>query len=110
MEDPLYTINCFLNADYEQSFDVQLNASNKVGDLKYAIARKRSLVLKGIDPVQLTLYHAVLQDSKDLAQEVSRKLSENPAPLMPSWRLSDIFSTDPPERMVHIIVQPPPSK
>jgi hypothetical protein len=111
MAGQLYTIYCVL-AD-EQDFNVfpiKVEASTTVCELNKAIVQENPNDLKGIDAKDLTLYRVDVKEppatrKKKLEERISELYKEEP--LDPFLMLSEVYTSGPPNAMVHIIVQSP---
>ena len=89
----------------EHPFSVDIKRSKTVDHLKKAILRKNPNDLKSIDAARLVLYKVQIPDGEDLErlapQAARQKLG------VPSRKLSKVFTTNPTEEVVSILVEVP---
>jgi hypothetical protein len=87
------------------SFRVDTQRSKDVYDLKKDILRERPNALKDIDAARLVLYKTEIPLGEDLEQLVPQAPREKLG--VPYRKLSEIFTTDPAEEVVSILVEVP---
>jgi hypothetical protein len=87
------------------SFPVDIKRSQTVGHLKDAILKKNPHDLKDIDARHLDLYKVDILNDDDLEQMAPQATREKLG--VPYRKLSEIFTTDPAEEVVSILVEIP---
>jgi hypothetical protein len=95
----------YIKGKKRSSFPILIQSSKTVGELKEAISEEASDVLWDVYPYRLVLYKVDLPDGKDPELWVSQNPKEELK--APSYMLSTIFSTTPPEGIVSIFVETP---
>jgi len=116
MAQTLYSLTCFLIGS-DGTFQVKIDRTELVGNLKDAIKEKKPVALKDVDADQLTLYkinvdvNATDKNTYILAvQDISQDLSnsQKATELNPVDELSEVFETGPPpKKKIHILVTCP---
>ena len=90
---------------FDSSFSVNIESSESIDDLKESILIKNPDELKGVGATRLTLYQVQLPDDETLEQSALQAWKHpGKKKLFPSQRLSEIFPTDPPARIISILV------
>jgi len=86
-------------------FSVNIQRSKTIDELKDAILSKRPNALKDIDAADLVLYKVDIPDDEDIEQSAPQ--AERQKLGVPSRKLSKIFTTNPTEEVVSILVEVP---
>jgi hypothetical protein len=106
----LYQIFCVFEDDIKDGFFVKLEPSATVYDLKKAIVQRNPNRLKDISARGLILYQVDIPGSAKAKEDVIKKrildLDEEES-LDPLQKLSQVYTTPPAEKTVHLIVQIP---
>jgi hypothetical protein len=89
----------------ERPFSVDIQRSKTVDHLKKAILRENPHDLKDIDARHLDLYKVDILNDDDLEQMAPQATKEKLG--VPYRKLSEIFTTDPAEEVVSILVEIP---
>ena len=97
-----------LGDDASHIFSVEIPKSKTVSTLKDAIKVKKSHTFQHIDADILVLWKVSIAVNGNLAENFDPDII-NDDPLLPVDLLSDIFSSAPVPRQLHIVVQAPPA-
>jgi hypothetical protein len=105
----IYTISCIVFGE-NRLFSVKIQENATVEELKEAIKAEKGM-FASVSANRITLYPVnILIEGDDLdmskvrAQIAVLHLSEQ---MRPSLKLHEYYSAAPPEKMLHILVQPP---
>jgi hypothetical protein len=101
-------LNCLvLGQDRSRVFQVTLNRTKSIADLKEGIKKKKKAVFDHVAADTLVLWKVSVRVDNELERDVeSLTLAEEESLSSPIEELGDVFS---PERgYVHVVVQPPP--
>jgi hypothetical protein len=104
---PSWTISCLVVGE-EIPFPINIQPDAFVAELKEVINAAKKLVPNGMDHY-LDLYLVNIPNDDKLVENVKQILTAEPplASLRVTYRLSHYYSTAPPQRTIHILVQPP---
>ena len=105
-----FDLNCWiLNEDYTSVFPIEIGCTKTVGNLKNAIKQDQRVAFQHVDPRNLDLWIVSVFIDTSLKQNVDKLGLQNEPLLLPGTKLSKIFSDEPKDEHVHIVVQPPPT-
>ena len=102
----IYKIFCILLGD-DSPFPVEIASNETVADLKDKIKAKNENSLRTVDAKDLKLYYANLPIDDATEENVKQIMFQGPSPLGPATELSEVYASNPPKKMLHIIVQSP---
>ena len=93
------------------AFPIDITKNKLVGHLKQHIHKERGLRFEHVEAVELTLWLISIPVNDDALFESLLLNDEDNGTrkLSPGWKISKIFSEEPADEHVHIIVEPPKS-
>ncbi|CAG8719282.1 343_t:CDS:1, partial [Acaulospora colombiana] len=108
--DPqLYTIVCILDIEPKNEFEIKMNPSISLAQLRTKIIEERSRLLNGIKPADLTLHRVNIEGAKEIEELRGILLGlKDKEPLRPILPLIEVYPSPPPAGTVHIAVIVPP--
>jgi Crinkler effector protein N-terminal domain len=106
----MLNLNCWIfNEDYTSVFPIEIGCTKTIGNLKNAIKEDQRIAFQHVDPRNLDLWMVSIFIDTSLKQNFDKLGLQNELPLLPGTKLSKIFSDEPKDEHVHIVVRPPPT-
>ena len=107
---PTFNLNCWIfNEDYKSVFPIEIACTKTVGALRNAIKEDQRVAFQHVDPRSLDLWKVSILIDTSLKPNVDRLGLQNEEPLLSGTKLSKVFSDEPADEHVHIVVRPPPT-
>ena len=111
MSDPI-TLFCLVHGEPSQhAFPIDITKNKFVGHLKQHIHKQCHPRFEHVEAAKLTLWRVSIPVNDDALFEslVLNEEDNSTQKLSPGWNISKIFSEEPADEHVHIIVEPPKS-
>lgn len=104
-----YTICCIIEGE-DSPFIVEIGSNAIVGHLKKAIKKEQFHTLSNIEDKHIKVYQVDLPEKPNIKEGVSKKMLENPTPLMLTTEMGEAYPSGPPKKTIHIVVRVPSSR
>ena len=104
-----FDLNCWIfNEDHTSVFPIEVDRTKTIGNLKNAIKVDQHIAFQHVDPRNLDIWMVSILIDPSLKQNFDKLGLQNEPPLLPGAKLSKVFSDEPKDEHVHIVVRPPP--
>jgi hypothetical protein len=98
-----------LNDDTSHIFPIEIAESKTVGALRKAIKDEKRHAFKHVDADTLVLWKVSIPVNRSLTENLGKLNFVDEGSLLPVNRLSKVFSDQPEEEHLHIVVRSPPA-
>src|ERR1700729_1040840 len=108
---PQLNLNCLvLGHDASRIFPIEIAESKTVGALKDAVKDKKEHAFPHIDADTLFLWKVSIPVNQNLTENLSKLDFVDESSLLPVKRLSKVFSDQPEDEHLHVVVRVPPGE